>query len=81
MTTTTTPRTPAKPQKADVARFQRELAENPELVARILLELPQVPEREFAIIKTDRESVDAAICKALALAVLGSEARLELTTQ
>jgi hypothetical protein len=64
-----------------VFRFERELAADPALVERIFETLPPVEEVKHVLIKTDSVSVDSTICKALALAVLGIEARLELTTQ
>ena len=80
--TTTTAQAAAKPQCAQVSSFERVLCNAPALVERILAELPAVPTApERVVIKADVVSVDSAICKALALAVLGIEARLELTTQ
>jgi hypothetical protein len=64
-----------------LARFERELVSDRELVAAILTVLPPTPERGQVRIRTDRASVDMAICKALALAVMGTHARVGLTTQ
>jgi hypothetical protein len=63
-----------------VRRFERELSQDPALVERVLQTLSPVPaERERVTVRTDRASVDAAITRALALAVMGIEARIELT--
>jgi hypothetical protein len=64
---------------ADVARFERELLQNPQLVARILATLPPVPEEPgLVIVGASPERVDEAICRALALACQGVLARVEL---
>jgi hypothetical protein len=62
-----------------VTRFERELAQDRELVERILASFPAVPEPKLVIIKTDRTSVDAAIARALVLAMNGIESRIEFT--
>jgi hypothetical protein len=63
----------------DVARFERELAQDSQLVERILPSLPPAPAQpERVIIRSHAVSVDAAICKALALAVVGVEAQIGL---
>lgn len=64
---------------ADVARFARDLMADRALCERVLQTLPAVPVRERLTVRTDRASVDAAITRALALAVMGVEARIELT--
>jgi hypothetical protein len=64
---------------ADVVRYERELAQDRELVERILATLPPAPAAlERVLIRTDRASVDGAITRALALAVMGTETRIEL---
>jgi hypothetical protein len=60
-------------------RFERELAENPKLVDRVLTELPAVEGREVVTIRCDAASIDAAVARALALAVRGIESHLELS--
>ncbi|MGH9357707.1 MAG: hypothetical protein ACRD1O_00860 [Terriglobia bacterium] len=64
---------------ADVQRYASELRADPALAERILREFPPVPEPERVLIRTDEVSVDAAIVRALALAVNGVESRIELT--
>ena len=59
-------------------RYDRELKQNTELVARILAAVPAVPAAAPVVIRTDTPSVDLAIGKELELAVLGIEARIEL---
>jgi hypothetical protein len=67
---------------ADVARFEPELLQDSELVEHILrLLLPAPASGERVLIKADAASVDAAICKALVLAVEGVESRIELIKQ
>ena len=65
---------------APMRRFQTELEHEPELDSRILRKFPPAPELKHVTIRTDSASVDNAVCKALALAVMGIEARVELTT-
>lgn len=70
------------PRYAQLAHFQRELRDDPALVGRILASLPPVPSApQGIIVRTDTVSVDAAICRALALAVEGIEVRIELIPQ
>jgi len=65
---------------SDLLRYDRELHADSALVERILQKLPPAPAAsERVVVKTDTASVDAAICKALALAVEGIEPRIELT--
>ena len=59
-------------------RFERELAVDPELAEHILRELPGLEEPERVVILCDRASADVAIARALALAVQGVEARIQL---
>ena len=62
------------------AAFERELQEDRALCERVLRELPSASAQpEPVTIRTDRMSVDRAICQALVLAVAGIEARIELT--
>lgn len=63
---------------SEVARLESELAADPALAVRILRELPSVRAPERVLIRCDAASVDAAIARALALAVDGIESRIEL---
>ncbi len=66
----------------ELRNFERELVRNPELVERTLETLPPAPAApERVLIKADTASVDAAMARALALAVAGVEARIELIKQ
>lgn len=66
-------------EHSDVARYERELLQNPALAESTLRELPPGEEPKRVTIRTDPHSLDVAIIKALALAVQGVEARIELT--
>jgi hypothetical protein len=69
-------------EASQLREFRAALQGDRALCERIIATLPPAsPEPEHVIIKTDAASVDAAICKAVALAVEGVEGRLELTTQ
>lgn len=59
-------------------QFERALLANPGLADTVIGELPGVVEQEHIVIRTDAVSTDAAICRALALAVEGIEAQIEL---
>jgi hypothetical protein len=65
---------------ADQSRFARELLANPDLVERILRDLPPVPqeEPEIVVMSTDIASVDLALARVLALAAEGNAVFLEL---
>lgn len=63
----------------ELRTFERELAADPALLEEMLRRLPPVKQAEHVTIRCDQASVDAAICRALALAVEGVEAKLELT--
>ncbi len=58
--------------------FRGEFQANPALCERALAVLGE-PEPERVIIRTDAESVDLALARALALAVNGAVCRVELT--
>jgi len=64
--------------REQVFRFETELQQDPALVERILETLPPVIKPERVIIRSDTVSVDSAIARALALAVVGVEAKIEL---
>jgi hypothetical protein len=63
---------------SNAEEYERDLLQDPALVERILREFAAVGEGERVIIRTDLASVHAAIARALALAVAGIKAGIEL---
>jgi hypothetical protein len=66
---------------SNLARFERELLKDGELVERILCELPPVPQEMERVIRCWRGNVERAVCRALALAARCAEFwRVEIET-
>jgi len=63
---------------SNAKEYERDLLQDQAVVERILREFAAVDEGQRVIIRSDLASVDAAITRALALAVAGIEARIEL---
>lgn len=67
---------------ADLDRIGRELEQDPALTERILREFPAAPiEPEPVTIRVNRADVDRGICRALAWAVRGVAAKVELKVE
>jgi hypothetical protein len=64
---------------SNLARYDRELLANPELVEYIMRELPPVTEEPERVIRCSAQNVERAVCRALARAVAWGECwRVEL---
>jgi hypothetical protein len=69
---------PFEPQQ--LRDFRAQFQSDPALCERALALLGQsAPEPEHVVIRTDSESVDLALARALALALNGAVCRMELT--
>jgi len=65
--------------RGDPSRCERELAERPDLVDRILATLPPVPDEPERVIRCSREHAEQAVCRGLALATVRREVwRIEI---
>ena len=65
---------------AELARFERELLADPALSRRVLRRLPPAPAEPERVIRCCRQTVDLAIARALAKAVvLGKLWRVEIS--
>lgn len=66
-------------ESAQLHEFRAEFQSDPALADRIMAVLGEpTPEVERGLIRTDAESVDLALARALALAVSGAICRVEL---
>ena len=73
--------TPGELEPAQLRDFRAEFQRDPALAERIMAVLGEpTPEAERGLIRTDAESVDLALARALALAVSGAMCRVELMT-
>jgi hypothetical protein len=71
----------AEIESAQLRHFRAEFQANPALCERALAVLGEpAPEPERVLIRTDAESVDLALARALALAVNGTVCRVECDT-
>jgi len=65
-------------QSPPLRELRAELQRGPALADRILATLPAVPEPDTVLVRVSRADADRGICRALALAVVGIPARVEL---